>query len=74
MARQNDVERYSIHKEGKSVVTEGFIRTLRIKIDKYMTAILNKVYIGKLDDTINTYNNTYHKTIKVTLFDVKPST
>ena len=40
---------YSIHNEGKSVVAERFIRTLK-KIYKYMTAISKNVYIDKLDD------------------------
>ena len=44
---------YSIHYEGKSVVAERFIRTLKNKIYKYMTAILENVYINKLDDIVN---------------------
>ena len=71
---KNDIERYSIHNEGKSVVTERFIRTLKNKIYKYMTATSKNLYIGKLDDAVNKYNNTYHRTIKVKLFDAKPST
>ena len=49
---------YSIHNEGKSVVAERFIRTLKNKIYKYMTSISQKVYIDKLDDIVNEYNNT----------------
>ena len=60
---------YSIHNEGKSVVAERFIRTL-----KYMTSISKNVYIDKLDDTVNEYNNTYHRTIKMTPVDVKDNT
>ena len=41
---------YLIHNEGKSVVVERFIRTLKTKIYKYMTAISKNVYIDKLDD------------------------
>ena len=51
---------YSTHNEGKSVVAEGFIRTLRTKIYKYMTTISKNVYIDKLDYIVNKYNNTYH--------------
>ena len=40
---------------------------------KYMTSISEKVYIDKLDDIVNKYNNTYHKTIKIKSVDVKPS-
>ena len=32
------------------------------------------VYINKLDDIVNKYNNTYHSTIKMKLVDVKPNT
>ena len=61
----------SIHNEGKSVVTEEFIRTLKNKICKYMTAISQNVYIDKLDDIVNGYNNTYHRTNKMKPVDVK---
>ena len=44
---------YSTHSEGKSVVTERFIRTLKTKIYKYMTSISKNVYIDKLDDIVN---------------------
>ena len=65
---------YSIHNEGKSVVAERFIRTLKNKIYKYMTSISKNVYIDKLDDTVNEYSNTYHRTIKVKAIDVKENT
>ena len=48
----NESEMYSIRNEGKSVVAEGFIRTLKTKIYKYMTSI-SKKYINKLDDIAN---------------------
>ena len=35
--KDNDIEMYLIHSEGKSVVAERFIRTLKTKIYKYMT-------------------------------------
>ena len=49
---------YSAHNEGKSVVAERFIKTLEIKIYKYMTSISQNVYIDKLDSIVNKYNNT----------------
>ena len=61
---------YSTRNEGKSVVAERFIRTLRNKIYKHMTAASKNVYIDKLDDTVNEYNNTY-RTIKVKHIQVK---
>ena len=69
--KDNDIEMCSIHNEGKSVVTEEFIRTLKNKICKYMTAISQNVYINKLDDIVNGYNNTYHRTNKMKPVDVK---
>ena len=62
---------YSIHNEGKSVVAERFIRTLKTKIYKYTTSISKNVYIDKLDNIVNEYNNTYHRTIKMKPADVK---
>ena len=71
---KNDIEMYSMHNEGKSVVDERFIRTLKTKIYKYMTSISKNVYIDNLDDIVNKYNNTYYSTIKIKPVDVKPST
>ena len=56
--KDNDIEMYLIHNEGKFVAVERFIRTLRTKIYKYMTAVSKYVYINKLDDNVNEYNNT----------------
>ena len=56
---------YSIHNKGKSVIGERFIRTLKTKIYKYMTLTSKNVYIDKLDDILNEYNNIYHRTIKM---------
>ena len=64
----------SIHNEGKSVVAERFIRTLRTKIHKYMTSVSKNVYNDKLDDIANEYNNAYYITIKMKPIDAKDST
>ena len=72
--KDNDIEMYSIHNEGKSVVAERFIRTLKTKIYKYMTSISKNVYIDKLNDIVNECNNTYHRTIKMKSVDVKDNT
>ena len=58
----------------KSVIAERFIRTLKNKIYKYMTSISKNAYIDKLDDIVNEYNNTYHRTIKIKPIDVKDNT
>ena len=61
--KDNDIEMYSIHNEGKSVVAERFIRTLKNKIYKYMTSISKKLYVDKLYDIVNECYNTYHRNI-----------
>ena len=65
---------YSTHNEGKSAVAEKLIRTIKSKIYKYMTSISKNVYIDKLDDIVNEYNNTYHTIIKMKPIDVKDNT
>ena len=65
---------YSTHNEGKSVVAKRFIRMLKNEIYKYMTSISKNVYLNKLDDIVNEYNNTYHRTIKMKPIDVKNNT
>ena len=54
----------STYNEGKSVVAQRLIRTLKSKIYKYMTSILKNMYVDQLDDIVNKYNSKYHKTIK----------
>ena len=71
--KDNGIQMYLIHNEGKSVVAERFIKTLKTKIYKHMTSISKNVYIDKLDDIVNEYNNTYHRKIKMKPVDVKNS-
>ena len=66
----NDIIMYSMYNEGKSVVAERFIRTLKNKLYKHMTATGKKVYYDVLDDVVNKYNNTKHSTIKMKPIDV----
>ena len=67
----NDIIMYSTNNEGKSAVAERFIRNLKKKIYKHMTAISKNVYHDVLDDIVDEYNNTYHKTLKMKPKDVK---
>ena len=67
----NDINMYSTYNEGKSVVAERFIRTLKNKLYKHMTATGKKVYHDVLDDVVDEYNNTKHSTIKIKPIDVK---
>ena len=67
----NDIIMYSTYNEGKSVVAERFIRTLKNKLYKHMTATGKNVYYDVLDDVINEYNNTKHNTINMKPIDVE---
>ena len=55
---KSDIEMYSSCNEGKTVVAERFIKTLKNKIWEYMTSISKNIYIDKLDDIVNKYNIT----------------
>ena len=66
----NNIEMYSTHNEGKPVVAERFIRTLKNKIFKHMTAVSKNVYFDVLDDMVDKYNNTVHRSIKMEPIDV----
>ena len=70
----NNIEMYSTRNEGKSVIAERFIKTIKNKIYKYMPSISKHMYIDKLDNIVNEYNNTYHRTIKMKPIDVKDNT
>ena len=60
----------STYNEGKSVEAERFIRTLKNKLYKHMTATGKNIYNDVLDDVVNKYNNTKHSTIKMKPIDV----
>ena len=63
---------YSIYNEGKSIVAERFIKTLKNKIFKHMSAISKNVYFDVIDDIKynNKYNITVHRTIQMKQVDV----
>ena len=54
----NNIIMYSTYNEGKSVVAERFIRTLKNILYKQMAATGKNVYYEVLDDVVNKYNNT----------------
>ena len=74
LLEKNDIEMYLTHDEEKSVITERFTRNLKNKIYKYMTSISKHVYIDKLDDRVDKYDNTYNMTIKMKPIDGKSNT
>ena len=69
--KDNNIEMYSTHNVGKSVVAERFIKTLKNKIYKHKTAISKNVYFSVLNDIVDKYNNTYHRTTKMKPIDVR---
>ena len=68
---KNGIEMYSTHNEGKFIIAERLMRTLKNKIYKYMTSVLKNIYIDESDDIVNKYNSRYHCTIKMKPVDVK---
>ena len=66
----NNIEMYSTYNEGKSVVAERFIRTLKNEIFKHITAVNQNIYFDVLNDIVNKNNNTVHKTIKMKPIEV----
>ena len=61
---------YSTCNDGKSVVAERFIRTLKNNLYKHMAATAKNMYYNVLDNVVNKYNNTKHSTIKMKPTDV----
>ena len=60
----NNIEMCSTYNEGKSVLAERFIRTLKNKFFKYMTAISKNVYFDVLDDIAKKYNIQFIQLLK----------
>ena len=60
----NDILMYSTNNGGKSVIAERFIKTLKSKIYKKMTANDSKSYLPHLNKLVDQYNNTYHYSIR----------
>ena len=69
----NNIEIYLKQHEERSAVAERFIRVVKIKIYINMTSISKNIYIDKIGDIVNKYNNTYHRTIKMEPTDVSPN-
>ena len=65
-------ERIQKFKEtGDSRFNTQWRKTVKVKIYKYMTSTSKNVYIDKLNDIVNEYNNTYHRTSKMKPVAVK---
>ena len=64
---------YSTFNEGKPVVAERFIKTLKNKIYKHITRIGENVYFNVINDIVKKYNGSYHSSIKKKPKDVTDS-
>ena len=70
---ENGIEMYSTYNEGKSIVSERFIRTLKNKLYKHMTSVGKEVYYDVLDDVVRGYNDTQNRSIGMKPKDVSSS-
>ena len=61
----NNIEMYSTYNEGKPVVAEKFIATLKNKILKHMISVSNNVYFNVLDAIVSKYKDAVHRSIKM---------
>ena len=68
--QDNNIEMYLTPNEGKSVVSERFIRTLKNNVYKYLTSVSKSSYIDKLNEIVNKCSNVYHSIIKMKLVDL----
>ena len=57
---------YSKHNEGKSVIAERLIKTIKGKIYKKLTANYRKFFLSYLNKLVDQYNNTYHHSVGIT--------
>ena len=71
--KDNDIEMYSTHNEGKSAAMERSIRTLKNNIYKQMITVGKNVYFNVLDDIVDKYNIIYHRSIKMKPKDINDS-
>ena len=68
-----NIEMYSMYNEEESVAAKRFIRTLKNKISKHITAISKNNYFDMLHEIVNKHNNTVHRTIKMKAIDITPA-
>lgn len=69
--KRNKIQFYFLNSEMKAAIVERFNRTLKEKMWRYFTKSRKKRYIDVLDDLMHSYNNTFHRSIKMTPVQVK---
>ena len=71
---QNNIHYFNTYNtEFKCAIVERFNRTLKNKMHKYFTANSTKRYIDVLQNLVNSYNNSKHRTIGVAPSEVNES-
>ena len=61
--KKKDIQFYTANNEPKASVVERVNRTLKSKLYRYFTAVNSLRYIDVLQDLVDSYNNTYHRSI-----------
>ena len=61
--KKKGIQFYTANNEPKASVVERVNRTLKSKLYRYFTAVNSLCYINILQDLVDSYNNTYHRTI-----------
>jgi len=64
--KKKNIHMYSTNSDQKSSIIERFNRSLKTKMYKYFTSVQNKNWISVIDDLVDSYNKTYHRTIRTT--------
>ena len=70
--KTNNIIHFTSQSDMKAAMVERFNRTIKTRIFAYLTSINSKRYIDKLQDFMDSYNNSYHRTIGMKPIDVKP--
>ncbi len=60
------VDWFSTNSDLKASIVERFNRTLKTKMWRYFTEVWHKKWINVIDDLVYNYNNSFHRSIKMT--------
>lgn len=68
--RENKIKAFHVYSDKKAAIAERFIRTLRGMIARYLHYKHTLRYIDVLDELIDNYNHTYHRSIGMKPADI----